>query len=409
MHILLVTNYFAPESGAAAVRLTRLARLLAARGHRVTVLTSLPHYPQGRVHDRYRGWWWVVEYQGDLRVVQSWLWATPSPKISRRLVSQVSFMLSAALRGLALPRPDVVLTEAQPVFTGLAGVWLSLIKRVPFVLNVSDFWPEYLLAVGVLTETHPVYRAMRTMVDFMFRRAAGIVTLYPPLAESVHRRIGPSENVHVIYNGVDLERFRPNLDTHAFREKYQLGEAKLVSFVGTFGTHIDFETMLEVAGRFNAREDVRFVFIGSGGQREMVRERLAHGDLSNARWVGWIDHGEMPLAWGVSHVTFWAIHDHPLYRQILQSKTYEAMACGVPMAVAVEGIGADIVERAGAGQAVGFGDVDGLVSVIDRLLHDLVYHAQCSTSARAYAEQHFDPERIADAYEDVLVQAVAQN
>ena len=55
MHVLIVTNYFAPEGGAAAVRLTRLAKQLAARGHEVTVLTSLPHYPQGRIQDGYRG------------------------------------------------------------------------------------------------------------------------------------------------------------------------------------------------------------------------------------------------------------------------------------------------------------------------------------------------------------------
>src|SRR5690606_37738563 len=122
MHILLVTTYYEPDSGAAAVRLSRLAKALVRRGHQVTVLTTLPHYPQGRIAERYQKAWAVEQNRSGVRVVRVWLWATPSPRISRRLISQMSFMLSAALRGLTLPRPDVVLIEAQPVFTSLAGV-----------------------------------------------------------------------------------------------------------------------------------------------------------------------------------------------------------------------------------------------------------------------------------------------
>jgi len=104
MNILLVTNYYEPDQGAAAIIVTRLAKKLAARGHRLTVLTSMPNYPHGRIVDGYRGKPVVVEERDGVRVIQTWLWATPSPRVSRKLVSQMSFMLTATLRGLGIPR-----------------------------------------------------------------------------------------------------------------------------------------------------------------------------------------------------------------------------------------------------------------------------------------------------------------
>ncbi|HLV34708.1 MAG TPA: glycosyltransferase, partial [Spirillospora sp.] len=150
MHILLVTTYFEPDSGAAAVRLSRLAKLLARRGHKLTVLTSLPHYPHGQIAARYRQAWAVEEQRSDMRIMRSWLWATPSPRISRKLISQLSFMLTTTLNGLTLSCPDVILIEAQPIFTSLAGLILSRRLGAPYVLNVSDLWPDHLLSVGAL-------------------------------------------------------------------------------------------------------------------------------------------------------------------------------------------------------------------------------------------------------------------
>ncbi len=402
MRILLVTHYFEPDSGAAAVRLTRLAKFLSQRGHEVTVLTTMPHYPAGRIDDAYKGRWTITEDRDGLHVIRAWLWATPSSSISRRLISQLSFMFSAALRGLRIQRPDAILIEAQPVFTSLAGLFISRMLRVPYVLNVSDFWPEYLLAVGALKESSPIYRLFYWLVNLTFRGAAQITTLYPPLSENVVSRIGQAEKVHTIYNAVDLQRFRPGLDASAFRQRHNLGDEKLVTFIGTFGTHIDFETMLDVAAYFNQRSDVRFVFIGTGGQREKVAERLAQGNLSNSHWIGWTDHADMPLAWSASYIAFWAIHDHELYRNILQSKTYEAMASGTPMAIAVEGITTDIIGRSNSGLTVPFKDTNGLIAAITRLLDDENLRVQFAQSARAYAEANFDPEKVADAYESVL-------
>ena len=407
MHILLVTTYFEPDSGAAAVRLSRLARLLHQRGHQITVLTTLPHYPQGRITPRYQGSWTVEQKKPGLRIIRAWLWATPSPQISRKLISQLSFMLTALVNGVRLPRPDVLLIEAQPVFTSVAGALLSQRFGVPYVLNVSDLWPDHLLSVGALTETHPVYVAARRLVDWTYRGAAAITALSPLWADKITRYVTGKTPVQVIYNGVDLQRFHPGHDSEAFRRKYELGCRKLVTFLGTFATQYDFNTLFAVARRFEADPDVQFVLIGQGSQDVFVRQRVHQAE--NFRWLRWIDFAEMPLAWAASDVTVWALHPQDLYRGTIPAKLYEAMASGTPIVAATEGAAARLIRESRGGFATGFGDVEAMTSAIQQLLYDDDLRSQFSRAGRAYAEQHFDAAAVATRYEAILQQSAREN
>jgi colanic acid biosynthesis glycosyl transferase WcaI len=406
VHILMVTNYFEPDQGAASIILTRLARKLHGRGHQITVLTSLPNYPHGRILDGYRGKFAVVEERDGVRVIQTWLWATPSPKISRKFISQITFMLTAILRGLFLPRPDVLLVEGQPIFTQMAGVFLSAVMRRPYVLDIHDLWPDHMLSVGALTETHPVYRAARWLVNRNYRGAARIIALTPYLEQVIRGYIPPTDKVSTVFSGVDLQRFQPGVDARAFREKHGLGDARVVAYIGTLGTAYDPLIMLETAKRFADREDVLFVIMGTGTQQAVVRERLAKGDLPNVRWIDWVDYADIPQAWAATQIAFWALHNHPLHRGAIGTKMYEAMACGVPVTVALEGVVADVLRDSGGGLSVPFGDVEGLSAAIRRLLDDPEFYQQCSAAARAYAEAHFDAEQAAARYEAALTGAI---
>lgn len=403
MRILFISNYFAPDGGAAAIRLTRLAERLAARGHEITVLTSLPHYPQGRIHEGYRGRWAVKEKRGALMVIQTWLWATDSPRISRKLISQISFMLTAFLRGLFLPRPDIIFVEAQPIFAGLAGMGLAFIKRRPYVLNVSDLWPDHLLSVGAMTERHPAYRAARFLVDTMYRRAAEIAVMSPHWGELIHHYIG--RDTAVIYNGVDLIQFQPDLQTAHFQEIYGLTNKRIVAFIGTFATQYDFEMMLDIAHNFKDYSDVLFIWIGSGSQSEFIQKRLSTLEGVQFRLIPWLPADQIPLAWNSATLAYWALRDEPLYRGTIPAKLYEALACGVPIVAAMEGVGAELLQASGGGITVPCGDIQGLSDAITKLLDQPTLAQAYSQAGRAYAEAHFDPDKVAEAYEGLMVRA----
>lgn len=408
MNILFVTHYYAPTSGAAATRLTRLAQALQRRGHRITVLTTMPHYPKGEIEPEFRGRRVVVKEAAGVRVVYTWLWATPSPRISRKLLSQLSFMLMATGRGAGIARPDVVFIEAQPMPTALAGRLIARLKRAPYVLNVSDLWPDHLLSVGALSEDSPVYRMARAVVDRGYRGAAAITAMSPAWAQAIagyiDEPLGEHHKITTILRGVDTQQFRPLDDAavSAFRQQHGLADKKWVSFIGTLATQYDFEMVMRVARHFDNREDVGFLVIGTGSQQAVIADHAP----SHLRWIAWLPHEQIPAAWNASHCTLWAMRDEALYRGTIPAKLYEALACGTPIAAAQAGEAAAMIAQSGGGIAVPPDDAQALINALTRLLDDAQFHAQCQHRARAYALKHLDFDVTAQQYEAVLEQAV---
>ena len=397
MHILIITNYFEPESGAAAVRLTRLAKQLQAHGHQITVLTSLPNYPHGRIYEGYRRKFVVVRNYDGIRVIYTWLLTTTSPRINRKLISQMSFMLTAILRGIGLPRPDVFLIEAQPIFTGFAGIALAKLKRTPYVLNISDLWPDHLITVGALRQESLIYRIARRTVDFAYRHAAAIITLSPRWTDIISGYIGESEKIHTVYNGVDLERFRPGINTDSFRQKYHLTDKKIISFIGTLATQYNFPAMMKIVHHFGNRDDVQFVFIGQGSMNEILEHE------KDIHWIRWIDHAEIPQAWNASYLTFWIMHNQALFQGTIPAKVYEALACGVPIVAGIEGAGAEIIKQSDAGTTLPPSSTDDFINTIEDMLDDEPRRNTCSIHARQYAEQYFDAQKVTALYAEILL------
>ncbi|GEM_PF-649445 len=402
MKILFITHYYEPDSGAAANRLTRLAKQLHQRGHEVTVLTTMPHYPTGVIPPEYRGKFVVVENREGIRVIQIWLLTFTNTAISRRLLSQLSFMVTLALRGIFIKRPDVILIENQPIFTALAGWFISRIKRTPYLANISDFWPEYLVTAGVATETSLIYRVFKLLANHTQRQADAIVTLYPPLLDKVKDRIGEIEHSKVIYNAVDFDKFKVNTDDVEFRQRYNLGSERLVTFLGILGAHIDLETMLTVAKHFANHDNLKFVFVGAGQQKELLQSALQQPEYSHCVWIDWIDYHDVPAFWAASYLTYWALHDNPLDQMRFQAKLFEAMGTGTPMVVAVHGLMHNIITEADAGITVRPGDTNAMIDAIDNLMDDTTTYNRLSQNAQRYAETHFNPKQNADDYEMML-------
>ena len=405
MHILFVTHYYEPDSGAAANRITRLARLLQERGHQITVLAPMPHYPQGIKPTEYRRRWTVINNRDGIRVIHVWLWTTTNPAILRRMISQLSFMLTCSLRGLFVQRPDVMFIENQPIFTGLAGWFLSKVKRVNYVLNVSDFWPEYLVVAGVVSETSPIYRMFKALTNLTQRQAAVIVAMVDQLMHKIEARIGPVERKAIINNAVDLDRLNPANDDQAFRAKFDLGDERLVTFLGGLGPHIDIETMLDAARPFAGESNLLFLFVGTGAQKETLLTRLAEPDFAHCRWVEWIGAEDLPGFWAASHITYWALHHNELDRMRFQAKLYEALATGTPAVIAVDGLMSDFLAETQTGLTVMPGDAKALTAAIRTLLDDDGLYTEMAKRGRTYAEAHFDQDKQADDYEAAFYEA----
>lgn len=403
MRILIVTQYYPPSGGSTALATMDMAHAWAQRGHEVTVLTPAPYYPQGRILDGYRGRVAQAQDEQGVRVVRTWLWATASLSLSRRVLSQLSWMLTALPRSLALARPDVVLIEAQPIFAGLLGRIVARLKRAPYVLNISDLWPDHLLTVGRFSENDLLYRIAHELVYSGYRGMAGAATLSPGWTERILKKVPAARNITTIYRGTDIGRFRPDVPAEDLRTRLGLPPGRVAAFLGTFATQYDFDTLLAVFARLRHLPDCVWLIVGTGSQASAIDQRLqTDPELAHVHRVNWIDAEQMPALWALCDITVWSMGTAELYSGTVPAKLFEAFASGTPIVAAHQGVTAALLTETGAGIAVPPGDVEGLARATEQMLMDETTRTTAALRARAYAEAHFDFERVIDAYEALL-------
>ena len=191
--ILYVSQYYPPEMGAPAARVSELAQIWAAKGLSVTVLTGFPNHPTGIVPGEYR------QHLRELRmrevihgvtVERTWLVPLPNRKSWERILNYSSFCVSAILRGLFLPAPDVLIATSPQLLVGLSGLVISRFRGVPFIFEVRDLWPESLAAVGVSRHSSVLSRTLRVLASVLYRHSDRIVVV-SPASKTIWSRIMP--------------------------------------------------------------------------------------------------------------------------------------------------------------------------------------------------------------------------
>ena len=401
MHIWILTQFYPPEFGAAAIRLSRLARLLAADGHTVTVLTGMPNYPEGVIRPEYRGKVFCDEMLDGVKVERVWVCASPSKRARARLLNQFSFMGMAALRGTFLGRPDVILVESHPLFVTLTGGWLRRVKRAPVVLNVSDLWPESAVATGALRADSPLVKFAAPVERWAYHDAAHLIGMTDGVVEGILRIMPNPQRVTLIKNAVDLAIFHPNQPDlrAAVRQRYGLGDRFTAVHIGNMSLTYDFDILLDTAA---ALPEIAFLFAGGGSQAARIEAQIKERGLSNVQLIGVLPHEQMPGIWAAGDAALIALGDHSVAGGTRPAKLYEALATGTPVVAAIRGEGAALVEEAQAGVVVPIGDSAAMIAALRRLKDSPDLRAQMSAAGRAYAEASLSPEPVKRAYVEIF-------
>jgi len=247
MHILFLTDNFPPEVNAPASRTFEHCREWVKAGQEVTVITCFPNFPKGKVYDGYRNRLRPqTETIDGIRVIRVWSYITANEGFVKRILDYMSFMVSAVVASPAVNRPDVVIGTSPHFFTACAAYLVSRIKRVPFVFELRDIWPESIKAVGAMNDS-AVIRLLEKVEMFLYRKAALIVSVTESFKKTLVRRGVTGEKIHVVRNGVDLARFRPMPKDPELVKRYGLKGKFVAGYIGTHGMAHALETLLDAA------------------------------------------------------------------------------------------------------------------------------------------------------------------
>lgn len=393
--------------GAPAARADELSRHWARMGHEVTVLTGFPNHPTGVVPEDWRSRLHRLHYAetvDGVRVVRTWLWPLPNRKAHERIRNYASFCASAAVSGLALPRPDVIIATSPQLLCALSGWWLAFWKRVPFIFEVRDLWPESLAAVGAGGEGTLLHRTLGAIAGFLYRRADRIVVVSPAFKDHLIRYWNvPAAKISIVENGVETDLFRPDPAALEVRKQLKLEDRFLICYIGTMGNAHGLETLVAAAEELQtALPNPMFLLIGEGAEKERIVELAAARGLSNIQFLGQQPRERIPAYVSSADLCLVMLKKTELFKTVIPTKLLEYMACERPVIVAVDGQARQIVEEANAGLFVEPEDSKALVKAILDLAGDPERRRQMGTSGRQYIVNKVSREKTARDYIAVL-------
>ena len=402
MRILFLSHYFPPEVNAPASRTYEHCKQWVQDGHEVTVVTCAPNHPRGTVYEGYRNKLFQREEKDGIQVVRVWTYVTANEGFVKRTLNYLSYMVAAVLVAPFLSNFDIVLSTSPQFFNGLAGYLVSRIKRLPWILEIRDLWPESIVAVGAITN-RPVIRLLEYLELFAYRKANHLVVVTDAFKAHMLARGISSKKVTVIKNGVDFSLYKKPLHGYIDLSR-ELGlEGKFVaSYFGTHGMAHHLETVLEAAHELREWKNIIFLLVGDGAERSRLVTMRDEMKLSNVVMLDQQPKEKMPELWSLSSISVVLLKKSALFKTVLPSKIFESMAMERPVILGVEGESAELVMSAGGGICIEPESAKNLAIQVLKLYRDTTLRQKLGSSGRRYVLEHLDRQVLARRFADVM-------
>jgi glycosyltransferase involved in cell wall biosynthesis len=409
MHVLFLTDNFPPEVNAPASRTHEHCRMWVEAGERVTVITCAPNFPKGRVFDGYHNRLWQQEMIDGIRVIRVWSYITANEGFVKRILDYTSYMFMAFLASLLVRRVDIVIATSPQFFTAIAGWAAGAVKRIPFIFELRDIWPESIKAVGAMKESAAI-RWLERLELLLYRRATRVVSVTHSFRDALMRRGIDGSKIDVITNGVDIGRFSPRPKDTALERELGFEGCFVAGYIGTHGMAHSLETLLQAMQQLQHRPDgrnIRLLLLGDGARKADLQAEATRLSLTNVRFVATVPKEQVARYWSLLDVAIIHLRQTELFTAVIPSKLFECMGMGIPVLHGVAGESADIVRREGAGIVFRPESADELTAGLLDLYADPAKRRQLSHQALAGAV-HYDRRELASRMLDILRKAAVK-
>lgn len=401
MRILVAVPHYRPDGGPSAPQFTLLCEELARRGHHVTVLTAVPHYPSGQVPAEYRGRLRMTADENGVRVIRVALPSLDRRSLARRMIQFAAYQLGTTLAGWN-QRYDVYVTVTAALQVWLPFAVLAVLRKKPALYSIHDVYPDVGIQMGIFRSKAAI-RLVAGLENYCLSHATRIRILSPSFRPGLAERGVPGEKLQLIYDWIDTERFRPMPRDNRFAAEHDLAGRFAVLYAGNLGFLQGLDHVLEAAGLLTECADIRFVFAGDGAARDGLLATAERLGLRNVLFLPYQPIEKMPEILAAADVCVVSLAKG-VGRGALPSKIYGILASGRPLLASIdEGCEAwTLVERAGAGLCVPPESPARLAEAILTLKHDDGLRAEMGKNGRAWIEQHHSPRAAAEQFEALL-------
>jgi colanic acid biosynthesis glycosyl transferase WcaI len=408
MRILLLSTYFVPDASANGTLMSQLCQEWVRLGHSVSVVTSMPHYDTNRIWPQYRGRIWAREAHNGIDVRRVFVYV-PANKASlwRRLLSYMLFNMLSSVAALSAGKCDVLLTPSPPLTNGLAAFVVSRLKRIPYIYNVQDIYPDVAIRLGVLRNKRAI-SAFQRMERFVYSKAAGVTVISQGFRQNLLRKGVPESKVHVIPNFVDTGFVMPLARHNVFSKSQDLDGRFVVLFAGNIGLSQGLETVLEAAKCLSRYPQILFLIAGNGASKQSLVERAGQMGLSNVRFLPFQPHEVVPQMYASADVCLVPLR-RSLTEESVPSKVFTILGAARPLVASVDKESETwrLVRESGSGVCVEPENAHDLADAILMLYGDPQLGLKMGQSGRQFVEASHTCQRVAKQYEELFVRLVS--
>ncbi len=402
MKILLIHQYFLEDSDSGGSRFNEMTRTWTEMGHEVTVLAGMINPTESVKYPEYKGKYFKHKQQGKVKVLRCHVSESYNKSFLGRFWGYLSFMFSALWGGLfkLKGKYDLILVTSPPLFVGVTAYLLSRFKRIPFVFEIRDLWPESAIDTGVVTNKWVIKMAY-AFEAFIYKKASLINVLTPAFRDKlIQDKKVPAEKIIFIPNAADfsiLEKLPADFDAVAFKKLLGLEGKFVITYVGAHGVANHLIQLLDAA-EFLRDTNAVFQLIGSGMQKEMLQAEATKRNLDNVIFRPPVAKEEVFKYILASDMGTSVLKKVDTFKTIYSNKTFDYMSCKMPILLLIDGVSRQLVEEAACGV---YAEPENAKDIAEKVRHCLSMQAQLPEMGRSgydFARLHFDREVLAKQY-----------
>jgi colanic acid biosynthesis glycosyl transferase WcaI len=405
MHILMIAPYYAPDLGPSAPLFTMLSVGLVRRGHQVTVLAAVPHYPAGQVPLEYRKNRILRSSEEGVEVARIPIPSMDRNNLMKRMFQFFCYQVGSTWDGIHR-QYDVVFSANPALWVWLPFVSLAVRRRKPAIFSVHDVYPDVGVTLGIFRHK-AIINAVAGLERYCLNHAAIVRILSESFRPGLHA-LGVSDSKMVlVYDWVDTDLIRPMTRNNAFAQEHDLTNRFVVLYAGNIGLSQGLEHVLTAAGQLSDHPEIKFVFVGDGAGREQLVAETEKHQLPNVIFLPFQPRSRLPEVLATADISLVVLR-RGIGSGSLPSKLFSILASGRPVLASVDE-GSEtwtMVKKAQAGLCVPPEDPSEIAKAILTLAQDPSFRERLGVNGRSWAEQYHSPQSAAEQFEKLFMEAI---
>jgi glycosyltransferase involved in cell wall biosynthesis len=403
MHILLIHQAFAALDEPGGTRHHEFARLLANRGHQISIIASPVSYLTGSKQKMEKV---VKDMDGKIIIHRAYTYSALHKSFFHRLLSFFTFMVSSFFTAMRMKNVDIVWGTSPPIFQSITALLVARIKSAKFLLEIRDLWPAFAVAVGVLKNPTLINLSQR-LEKFLYRHADQVIVNSPGYIQHVKER--GARRISLIPNGAD-ESFFSAHEPLELRKSLKWEHKFVILYAGAHGMSNDLMTVLAAAKLLESQKDILFVFLGDGKEKQKLIEESIALDLHNVRFLNPVPKTEIADFFQAANACLAILKPIEMYKTTYPNKVFDYMAAGKPIILVIDGVIREVIENAGCGIYCEPGNSQAISDCVTQL-SALAESERVAMGemGKHYLKEHFDRKNTVKIFSDMIEKMVKNN